>query len=338
MEATAEHTSVHTQETTGQTDLYVSYRTYRQSLCADEFTAVEQLYSATDELDETNRSKLLSRCRTWAWFVRDRESGIVHVASNSCRLRWCPICARAKAAYITNSVRPWIEQLQHPRFLTLTLKHSNAPLDTQISKLYDDFRKLRRDKQFKEYCTGGVWFFQVKLSDKYDQWHPHIHCVITGKYMPHEWISLKWQRITTSSNIVDIRMVRDPERMANEVAKYSARPAELKKYPMNLRQDIFYAMHKRRLCGTWGTGKEVKLCPPRTVEEEKYEPIGSWSMVTGLREEWPEARAIFEAWRDQTPLGPGIKLRSIDSFIDGLPQQLQSSIDSGKYDPMLDFQ
>ncbi|GAH90884.1 unnamed protein product [marine sediment metagenome] len=221
--------------------------------------------------------------------------------------------------------------------MTLTLKHSNAPLLTQIEKLYADFRKLRKDKQFKKYCTGGVWFFQIKLNKETGQWHPHIHCVIAGKYIPHGWLSQKWLDVTTSSSVVDIRLVHDPEKMANEVARYAARPAEMKNFPMDLRKEIFYAMHRRRLCGTWGIGKRVSLCPPRTVDKDKFEDLGSWSMVTGLREDLPEARAIFEAWRDQVPLGPGIKLRSIDSFIDGLPAKLQSDIDSGKYDPTLDF-
>lgn len=338
METATDATLVHNLETTVHEPAYVSYRAYRQSLCADEFIAAEELYSTTDELDETNRSELLSKCRTFAWFVRDRESGMVHVASKSCRLKWCPICAKAKSAYITSNVRPWIESLKTARFLTLTLKHSNAPLLTQIEKLYADFRKLRKDKQFRKYCQGGVWFFQIKLSSKSDQWHPHIHCVITGKYIPHEWLSRKWLDITFSSSVVDIRLVHDPDKMANEVAKYAATPAQLKDYPADLRREIFYAMHRRRLCGTWGTGKAVLLCPPRTVDKTKTEDIGSWSMVTGLRDTDYNARAIFESWRTGTPLGPDIKMAAIDSFIDGLPTKLQADIDSGKYDPTLDFQ
>ena len=338
MEAVAESSLVHQQETTGQSELYVSYRSYRLSSCPDEFHAVEQLYSATDELDEANRSELLKKCRTWAWFVRDKQSGQVHVASNSCRLRWCPVCAKGKSAYITGNVRPWIESLRTARFLTLTLKHSNAPLDTQIDKLYGDFRKLRKDKQFKKYCSGGVWFFQVKLSGRDDQWHPHIHCVIAGKYIPHEWISRKWLYITGSSNIVDIRMVHDPEKAANEVAKYSARPAEMKNYPMDLRKEIFYAMHRRRMCGTWGSGRAVSLCPPRTIEKGRFEDLGSWAMVTVLRDSDDSARAIFESWRLGTPLGPDINMRDMDAWLEGRVANLQAEIDAGRYDPSFDFQ
>lgn len=337
MEAVAEATRVHTQETTGQLSPYQSYRTYRRSLVPDEFTAAESTYLKLDERDELKRVELLQGCRRSAWFVRNVESGHVHVASNACRLRWCPMCSRAKSAYITHNVKPWIESLRTARFMTLTLKHSNAPLVTQIDKLYADFRKLRKDTQFKKLCTGGVWFFQIKLIEETQQWHPHIHCVLSGKWISKLWLSKKWLAITNSSYIVDIKMVRNPDRAASEVARYSATPAQLRDLDGDQRIEVFDAMHRRRLCGTWGNAKKVSLSPPRSVDSGKYEDLGSYFIVLNTTESDDSARQIYNAWVNHTPLLPGVRMSGIDKWLDGQVASLQSDIDKGKFDPVLDY-
>jgi len=330
-------TSVHTEETTDSLSPFQSYRHYRRSLCADEFTAAESMYSRLDERDEVRRVEILDDCRKSAWFVRNVETGKVHVASNSCRLRWCPMCSRAKSMYITHNVRPWIESLHTARFLTLTLKHTNAPLSTQIDKLYADFRKLRKDTQFKQLCVGGVWFFQIKLSADSQQWHPHLHCILAGKWISQLWLSKKWLQITNSSSIVDIRMVRDPGKAANEVARYAATPARLNELDSDQRVEVFDAMHRRRMCGTWGIAKSMSLSSPRSVDKSKYEDLGSWFVVLGLSDANENARKIYTAWINHTELEPGVKMQGVDAFLDNLPRTIQSDIDAGKFDPVLDF-
>lgn len=239
--------------------------------------------------------------------------------------------------YITHAVKPWIESLKTARFLTLTLKHTNAPLASQIEKLYADFRTLRKDTQFKKLCQGGVWFFQIKLSEVSQQWHPHIHCIIAGSYIPHEWICNKWQKITRSSNIVDIRMVRDPDKAATEVARYSASPAQLSVLDNDQRIEVFDAMHRRRMCGTWGIAKRVSLSPPRTVDKAKYEDLGSYFIVLGFADTDDNARNIYTAWQNKTPLLPGVKMTGVDAFLDGRIADLKAEIQKGVMDPLLEY-
>jgi len=310
-------TSVHTIETSVLSANWPTYRDYRISYCAEEYQATLEMYSDLDIKHDKNRVELLTKCRRYAWFARSAETGQVHVCSNSCRQRWCPICAGGRSNYIVKSLEPWTQKVKHPRFLTLTLKHSNAPLFHQIDTLYRHFRNLRRDKQFKKYVSGGVWFFQVKLSDRSDQWHPHLHCLIQGKYLPHEWISRKWKRITKTSNVVDIRAVRNKSEVAKYVARYCARPTQLSKYPLELRQEIFEALHARRLCGKWGTAKGISLSPPKFVPEEKYTRLGSWSTIHSMRATSSEARLIVKCWLEHLCIPPGISLDYLDDFIDG---------------------
>jgi len=311
-------TQVHDIETSGNPHEWPTYREYRESLCSEEYQATEKMYSITDKQDSTHRVDILLNCRKYAWFARDNVTGLVHVCSNSCRLRWCPICSGGRSKYITNSVTDWIRKWKHPRFLTLTLKHSNSPLSHQIDTIYKHFRTLRKDKQFKQYVEGGIWFFQVKLSKRGDQWHPHIHCLIVGKYLPHDWISRKWLRITKTSNVVDIRAVTDPKRTAEYVARYCSRPAKLSQYPPELNVEIMRAMHGRRLCGTWGKAKGTSLSPPRYVPKEKYTRLGTWSTVMSLRTTIADARIILDCWNKQIPIPPGVTCQQIDDFIDDL--------------------
>lgn len=312
-------TSVHTIETSVLSENWPTYRDLRISYCPDEYKATLEMYSDLDINHSKDRMSLLTKCRRFAWFARSAETGRVHVCSNSCRQRWCPICSGGRSNYIVRSLEPWIQNVKHPRFLTLTLKHSNAPLSHQISTLYTHFRNLRRDKQFKQYVKGGVWFFQVKLSGREDQWHPHLHCLIQGKYLPHDWISRKWKSITKTSNVVDIRAVKNKSEVAKYVARYCARPAKLSKYPIELRLEIFNALHGRRLCGKWGSAKGISLSPPKFVSEERYTRLGTWSTVHSLKATSAEARTIVRCWLENLCIEPGITCQPVDDFLCDIP-------------------
>ena len=322
-------TSVHTIETSVLSDNWPTYRDLRISYCSEEYQATTDLYSELDRLEDKNRISLLEKCRTFAWFARCAETGKVHVCSNSCRQRWCPICSGSRSNYIVKNIEPWISSLKFPRFLTLTLKHSNAPLKHQIENIYRHFKALRKDKQFKKLVTGGIWFFQVTLSDRSDQWHPHIHCLIQGKYIPHEWIARKWLRITKTSNIVDIRAIKNKTEVAKYVSRYCARPAQLSKFPLPLRTEIFYALHGRRLCGTWGKAVGISLSPPRSVPEKKYTRLGTWSTILSLKCTSADARLIIKCWLEKLALPDGISFEKLDMELDGVP--MLEAVESDEY-------
>lgn len=312
-------TQVHAVETTGEQSDYDSYRTFRAIPVKEELQATQELYDRIDSIDGTDRTSSLNECRKYAWFARRVEDNHVHVVSNSCRLRWCPICSKGRTNYIIQSLTPWMRKVKVTRFLTLTMKHTDDSLSEQIATLYDHWRTLRKHKWFKKYVSGGVWFFQVTLSKRSDSWHPHLHCIVQGKYIPKMELSARWERITNGSKIVDIKLVKDPEETASYVARYSARPARLREYPLELRIEIYIAMHRRRLCGAWGSAKGISLSPPTKVDADKFTRVGSWSTVMHLRHQSEYAREILRAWKDGTPLADDVTLIEIDREIDNLP-------------------
>lgn len=309
-------TLVHPIETSVSEPDYLPYRTIRLSSFPDEYPATKEMYSYLDNDQGKRRLEQLEKCRRYAWFVRDTESGSVHVQSNACRLRWCPICSQTKTAFITSEVEDWILRTKFVRFLTLTLKHTNAPLDHQIDFLYKHFRKLRVQKQFAKLCKGGIWFFQIKRSKDGTQWHPHLHCLLKGSWIERVWLSNLWLKITGTSNVIDIRAVNNPAKVASDIARYCSRPAMLKDYPLSQRVEIFNALHGRRLCGKWGSVKGVSFSPPKTVDTGRYKNIGNWSTVNMLVDSEPMAKQIIEAWKTGDTIAEDVSCLSYDIAID----------------------
>jgi len=283
----------------------------------EEYEKAELLYGWLADIGEKDQTANLAECRNRAWFVRNRFTNAVRVVSNQCRLRWCPLCQRAKSRFMSRTVSDWLRTLDRPKFLTLTLKHSDAPLDFQIRELYKFFLRFRKLRDIKKSLRGGVWFFQIHRSKKDDQWHPHIHCLIDSDYIAKEELSRLWLRTTLTSRIIDIRKVKDLDKAAEYVSRDAAKPARLASMTPDQMFELFFAMKGRRICGTWGTAKKIELTAKPVSDKTEWINIGSWSMVVGLRSEHPAAEQIIKSWITKRPLAAGIDLSNFDDFIDG---------------------
>lgn len=281
-----------------------------------EYEKAEWLYGWLTDLGEKDQTANLAECRNRAWFVRNRHTNAVRVVSNQCRLRWCPLCQRAKAKFMSRSISDWLRTLDRPKFLTLTLKHSDAPLQFQIAELYRFFQRFRKLRDIRKQIRGGVWFFQIHRSTKTNQWHPHLHCLLDSDFIPHEELSRLWLRTTLSSSVVDIRQVKELDKAAEYVSRDAAKPARLEGIEPDQMIELFYALKGKRICGTWGTAKKLQLTAKPLSDKTDWVDVGSWSVVVGLRNEHPAAEAIIKAWLTKKPLQPGLSLSEFDNFID----------------------
>lgn len=309
--------NVHTEETSVITPEIGSYQQRLRSRCSTEWLSAVQLYGHLDSEEGRERSWNLHYCRTDAWFIRHKETGKVSVLSNHCGLRWCPLCANARANYIRHAVSEWLPKAEFPKFLTLTVKHSKEPLAYQVAHLYGAFRRLRLRKSFNDCVTGGVWFFQICRNKQKGEWHPHIHCIITGKYIHFKIIKDLWLKITGDSDVINLKTVTEPDHIANEVARYASRPAQLKDFSLKHGTELYEAMHGKRLCGKWGLFTNVELSVKRNPDMGEWERLGSWGIVTGLYQSDERARAIVKAYENGKPLAEGNSLISADDFFDG---------------------
>ena len=315
MLVTDDSSGVHALETSEQSAGYPTYRQYRTSENADEVQASLRLYEKVDDRDGRDRVSQFTGCRSIAWFVRDNESGRVHVQSNSCRLRWCPFCARAKTAYLQHAISEWSDPKYNIRFVTLTLKHTSEPLAGQIDRLYSAFKLMRRNKNFRNLVSAGIWFFQVKLNKDLTEWHPHLHILVTGRYVPKDLLSRIWYRCTKSSKIVDIAYVHNKQAVIKYVARYCARPSNLSEMPEEFVIDLFDAMHGRRLCGSWGCGKELKLSIPKDIPRGRFTSLGYWSTVHELSKSDDAAKTIILCWAHGLVIEPGISCQVVDDVV-----------------------
>lgn len=304
------------EQTTVQIDSQPSFGAILRRSCEPQYAAAFRLYSILDLADKKFRAQRLRDCRSNAWFTRHVDTGEVRVASSSCSLRWCPVCSNCRRNYLTREVGDWVGTADHPKLITLTLKHTHAPLDHQVTHLYNFFRELRRRKDFRDAVTGGVWFFQIKKSKKDGLWHPHIHALITGKYLPHRRLRRMWIQITYGSEIVDIRPVRDPVKVASDVARYATSPGSLVNLAPDDAIEMYEALHSRRICGTWGHARGISLRPKLDGEKGKWKPIGSWSIVMGMYNSSADARAIVLSWKTGAVLPEGISVNNIEEAID----------------------
>lgn len=314
-----------TQETTGKVTLPSSYRALTALSCTSELAQVRMVYSILDGCGESPHVNRLDECRTDAWFVRHEETGKVRVAAKQCRVRWCPLCSDARQAFLTSQVSEWLKPTEHPKILTVTLKHSNAPIGWQIKNLYEFFRTFRRRSYLKKRITGGVWFFQIKKSKSDSMWHPHIHAVIDGDYLDQKKLSTLWSQITGGSYIVDVRPVKDKDNAVRHVARYAAKPSALADLDLDDAVSLVAAMQGVRLVGTWGTARKISLRAKKPDDADKWFHVGSWSTIFNMQKINSNADAIIKAFFTNKPLDKNISLRYLEKEIaEGIDDQIHA--------------
>lgn len=208
----------------------------------------------------------------WIAKVTGTEDEFV-VCSNRCRDRFCPNCSRLRASTIAENLHRWIKD-RRCRFLTLTLKGGVQPLHVQLRRLYDSFRRLRETVLWKRCVRGGAAFLEIKIGKHSGMWHPHLHCIVEGKYIDIRELKPTWERITNGSHQVDIRDIRDRSKVASYVTKYVSKPFDHDgiKGPEQL-DELLNTISGTRAALTWGTWRGLRLTAP--IDDKDYTYIMS---------------------------------------------------------------
>jgi hypothetical protein len=296
--------------------------TYRDYLLQDLKAAYSRAYDYYIGYDSSNfdfSQKRFLTCHNQAVFARNNETGYVRVLARSCHLRFCPICNRAREKLIRRNVTDWLELKKYPKFLTLTLKHSNDDLRAQIDKLYRCFKEFRRLKLVKQRVQSGIWFFQITRGKTGNEWHPHLHCILTGGYLPKTELQKNWMRITGESFMVDIRLIRDVVSAACEVARYAVQACNIKTLNCEEMFTLDCALKRRRICGTWGSARKQRLTQSPKYVSSEWTIVGSWSAVLGCKSNVLAASEIYSAWERGVPLAKDISVDDLDDFVKGIP-------------------
>jgi len=305
---------VHSKATTARDHLPSDYQNLKFAPFSPELEAATALYTRLDAADGSEKRMTLENCRHFAWFTRHAGTGQVKVVANACHLRWCPVCASAKRMMIKSAVSKWLRTVKRPKFMTFTLKHSTEELPDQIKRLYKAYRLFRQHKLLKKKQRGGVWFFQLKRSEKSGEWHPHLHVVVDMDYINKVEIQDEWLMVTGDSFVVDIRAIKNPEKVTDYVARYCASPCNLASYTANDQDSIYYALSGKRLCGRFGTGNSCRFKPEKPVDFAQWQRLISWSDCVLNRNDDPELWKVLKAWSEGSSLDFDTSKRISDTY------------------------
>jgi len=198
------------------------------------------------------------------------------IASVRCRDRWCRVCGTERARHIAANL---VDHLagRTVRFLTLTIKTDELTLAQAVNKLYRSFAKLRLTRLWKRRVVGGAATCEIKRTSNGSRWHPHLHILVEGKYIPQDDLRRAWFKITGDSYILHIMPVPDHTQAAGYLTKYLSKPvpAQIVRN-VDWLQEAIVALNGRRMVTTFGSWRGLKLTdvPDR----------GAWTRLCSFRE------------------------------------------------------
>lgn len=222
-----------------------------------------------------NRLERFRTCGANAWVLEDRnQPGHYRLTADYCHDRFCQPCATERSHRITHNLCKHVGK-RYLRFITLTLRTGTEPLTESLDCLFASFTKVRRSKVWTTCIDGGVAFLEVKWNPDSQRWHPHLHCLVVGRYVPHPLLKAAWLKATGDSFVVDIRPARDNAIVGSYVTKYASKPLNQSfvAIPARLAEAIA-ALHGRKLCMTFGTFRDVRLLDS--------DDVGDWKPVCRL--------------------------------------------------------
>jgi len=256
----------------------------------------QRVYDALVRTEQSPARKIdFAECGKHAYVLRSVEEPDLYILGGSaCHDRFCLPCAKDRARVIATNVQDRIGDKQ-ARFLTLTLRSTTESLADLLSKLTRDFTSLRRTKLWRNAVTGGVAFLEVKWFEPTQRWHPHLHCLLQGRYLPKDDLSNLWKKITGTSWIIDIRIAADNHHVTNYIAKYATKALDHSVVLYTERIDeAVTAMKGKRLCMTFGSWRGAKLT--EQPETGTWIQLGTlYEVVKHAEEGWQSAMDALDA-------------------------------------------
>jgi replication protein len=267
-----------------------------------------------EALDKTGASDhILTRfdtcgCNCWVMRATD-NSGRLRLAADRCHNRWCEACQTERRRLIARNLIAGLADKQRCkdrlRFVTLTLKSNDAPLNEQLDRIYSCWQRLRQRPRIKKAIAGTIAFFEVTRNADKNQWHPHIHALVEGDYIAKQVLSDEWKSVTGDSFIVDIKLIRAAAGAAGYVAKYAAKAVSANVWQnADALHEAMLAFRNRRLFNTTGTFKKMKLSVP-PEDDTGWEPLMPLhKLIAQARAGVPDAVHILRSLRSSNATDP----------------------------------
>jgi hypothetical protein len=213
-----------------------------------------------------------------------------------CKNRLCPACSMRRSWRVARRIEAVAKQADSPRFVTLTVKTDDHCLAEAVAKLRDGWKKLRKSDIWKSRVKGGVYSLEVSRGRQGDRWHPHLHIITDGSYLPQAALAEAWLRATGDSCIVDVRAIRSRREIARYVAKYVSKGDHLRSWSVEQIREYAEALAGARVVHTFGSLHGVQVDP----REEPNPPLKrcGWVAFSALErwknKGWPPAKRVWE--------------------------------------------
>lgn len=237
-------------------------------------------------------------------FLADKtlEHKKLHKA-NSCKNRFCPMCAWRKArknALKIGVLMQYLKEVENKEFIFLTLTAPNVKaeeLNEEIKYYNQSFKRLIERKEVKSAVRGYVRKLEVTYNKERDDYHPHFHVILAvdkhyfnnkNQYIKRDrWLEL-WQQSTKNNLItqVDIRKVKqtDNKKEVSEIAKYSAKDSDYLEDEKVF--DTFYkSLSGKRLIVYSGLFKDASK-KYENKELEKYKELDPTEYIYQIFYQW----------------------------------------------------
>jgi len=143
-------------------------------------------------LNANPKSPIRDRYRYSTFCNRRLEKQGDKITGKYCNQRWCITCNRNRTAILINQYLPDVQDIDDPRFVTLTLKNCKAEgLRDRVLLMVGIWGKIQRKLQRRSGCKG-YRKLEVTYNERFNDYHPHFHAIINGKenadYIISEWI------------------------------------------------------------------------------------------------------------------------------------------------------
>ncbi len=238
----------------------------------------QRVYRALDDVfPEGQRSPRFGICGLKAHVeLSDADPPEYRLSAEFCRDRWCRPCQRERGRIIAANIVDHLDGARC-RLVTLTIRTHQMPLADAIVKLYTSFARLRQTTFWRTRVTGGCAVCEVKRTQDDTRWHPHLHLLVQGNYIPQGWLAKHWYELTGDSYIVDVRSCTHAPDAARYVTKYLSKPvpSSIVRSPGSLREAM-KALHGRRMVTTFGDWRGLRLT--------ETESQAGWSKLCTYRE------------------------------------------------------
>jgi len=209
----------------------------------------------------------MAECGRSVQFVIDPDTRNLSRHTTTCNVRLCPICGKKRARKVAEKMILMVRTMREPRHLVLTVKSESTDLRSQLTNLRGWFAKLRATAWVKAAMSSGVYTIEATVNPRTGLWHPHLHVIYDGAYMPHKRLRIRWHEITGGSEIVWIEAVHERQGAVNELCKYVGKPQRSDTWTDALLVDYARAVHGARMVQTFGKKPAVAVDDAREIWE-----------------------------------------------------------------------